>query len=93
MSRKAHRAALAITSEGEVLVNLAMFDVAKELDVLLAAARRQEGEVFIGVVLSPAEITFVLTELHHAFRDASSWVVGGRQRKRKGRSAKTRRRS
>ena len=62
-----------------------MFDVERKLDVLLATARRQEGDVFIGVVMSPSETTFVLAELHHAYRDASSWVVGGRQRKKKSR--------
>lgn len=82
VSRRAHRAPFAITSDGEVLVNVAMFDVAKKLDVLLAAARRQDGDVFIGVALSPSEVTFALTELHHACRDTSSWVVGGRRRKK-----------
>ena len=87
VSRRAHRAPFAITSDGEVLVNLAMFDTAKELAVLLAAARRHDGEVFIGVVLSPAETAFVLNELHHASRDASSRLVGRRRRtKKKGRS-------
>lgn len=81
VSRRAHRAPLAITSDGMVLVNLAMFDTAKELAVLLAAARRQEGEVFIGVVLSPGETAFVLNELRHASRDATSRLVGRRQRK------------
>ena len=65
------------------MVNVAMLDLAKRLDVLLAAANRQEGDVFIGVVMLPSEVAFVLSELHHAVRDASSWVVGGRQRKRK----------
>ena len=88
MSRRAHRAPLAVTSDGVVLLNVAMFDVAKKLDVLLAAARRRGGDVFIGVVLSPSEITFVLAELHHAYRDASSWVVGGRQRRKKSRKQK-----
>ena len=71
VSRRAHRAPFAITSDGEVLLNLAMFDVAKNLDVLLAVARRQPGDVFVGVVLSPSEVAFALTELHHAYRDAS----------------------
>ena len=82
MSRRAHRAPLAVTSDGAVLVNVAMFDVAKKLDVLLAAARRQDGDVFIGVVMPPSEITFALAELHHAYRDASSRVVGRRRRKK-----------
>jgi len=88
MSRRAHHAPFAVTSGGEVLVNVAMFDVKKELAVLLAAARRHDGEVFIGVVLSPAETAFVLSELHHTSRDASSRLVGRRQRKMEGRSEK-----
>ena len=39
VSNRAHRAPLAVTNDGQVLINLAMFDVAKKLDALVSAAR------------------------------------------------------
>ena len=82
MSRKVNRAPLALSSEGEVLLNVAMSDVPKQLEALLAFAQQTRGEVFIGVALGINDREFVRDELRHALRDATARVVGPRQRKR-----------
>jgi Holliday junction resolvase len=82
VSRKVNRAPLALSSEGKILLNVAMSDAPKQLEALLAFAQRTRGEVFIGVVLDGRDRDFVRDELRHAFRDATAWVVSPRQRKR-----------
>ena len=82
MSRKINRSPLALSTEGEILLNVAMSDAPKQLEALLAFAQRTRGEVFIGVVLDGRDREFVRDELRHAFRDATAWVVSPRQRKR-----------
>lgn len=80
MSRRAHRAPVALTSTGDLLLNVAMFDAPKDLESLVRLARAQPGRVFIGVVLAPDEQEFAVDELAHALRDASARMVGRRQR-------------
>jgi hydrogenase maturation factor len=82
VSRKINVTPLALSSEGELLLNVAMSDAPRRLDALLAFAERTDGEVFIGVVLGGRELAFVTGELGHAVRDATARVVGQKQRKR-----------
>ena len=49
VSRVIDRAQLAVTSDGEVLLNVARFDVPKRIEEIVTAALRQRGAVFIGV--------------------------------------------
>ncbi len=67
-----------------MLLNVAMFDGPRRLDALLEIAAHERGEVFIGIVLSPAEVHVVQEHLGHARREISAWVVGRRQRRPKG---------
>lgn len=88
MSRRVHLAPLALTSDGDVLLNVAMFDAPKDLATLLRLAQTQSAKVFVGVPLSGSELDFILSELRHAYRDGAAWLVGGRQRRVRSRSRK-----
>jgi hypothetical protein len=80
MSRVIDRAALAVTSEGEVLLNLARFDVPKKMEDIVRAALRQRGAVFIGVSLSAAEVARLLDEAAMVLPNVTGPLVGRRQR-------------
>ncbi len=79
MSRRAHRAPLAIACDGAILVNLAMFDTRKGLAALLAIAECEPGAVFIGLVVSPQEAAAARETLRHAYREAAAVIVGPRE--------------
>lgn len=50
-----------MTSNGEVLLNIARF-APKRIEEVARMALRQRGAIFIGVVLSPAELKRLLDE-------------------------------
>ena len=81
MSRRVHRAPLALYSDGSLLLNLAEFDGARSPAALLERALEQEGAVFIGVQLSSAEVQRVLARLDDSYAEAAAYLAGGRQRK------------
>ena len=82
MSRTVDRAPFALTSEGDLLLNLAMFDV-KKLEALFELAERERGAVFVGVVVGRKERVFLDQRIHDAAHDAAAWIVGARLRRRK----------
>ncbi len=82
MSRKVATAPLALTSNGDVLVNLAEFDGPGDLQSLLVRALRQRGRVFIGVELTRAEVSEILENARHAHADTVAHIAGRRQRRR-----------
>lgn len=82
MSHRVCRAPVALTSDGVLLINLTVFDVPKRLDVLLEAALREPGEVFIGVPARPEEVTLILERVADSTYEAAS-VCAGRRRKRR----------
>lgn len=82
MSRRVCRAPVALTSDGMLLINLAVFDVPKRLDVLLAAALRERGEVFIGVPARTEEVAFIVEKAFEATYEAAA-ISAGRRRKRR----------
>lgn len=51
MSRGVHVAPLALTSDGDVLLIVAMFDAPKDLASLVRFAKTQSEKLFIGVAL------------------------------------------
>ena len=80
MSGVIDRAQLAVTSEGDVLLNVARFDVANRVEDVVRMALRQRGAIFIGVALSPAEVTRLLDEAAVLLPNATGPMVGRRQR-------------
>ena len=80
MSRVNNRAPLAVTSNGDVLLNVARFDVPKKVEEVVRMALRQRGAVFIGVALSPAEVRRLLGEAAMLLPNTTGPMVGRRQR-------------
>jgi orotidine-5'-phosphate decarboxylase len=87
MSHKLSRAPLAITSDGEMLLNVFQFDITgKTTDRLVAHAKGERGAVFIGVVVSPTEAQQIRRELDDTALQASFGVVASRQSRARRRS-------
>jgi len=80
MSRRTHRAPLALASDGTVLVNLAEFDGPRSLEAFLEKAMVQKGAVFVGVQLTPAELRRVLSRVGDGCTEAAAYVAGARQK-------------
>jgi hypothetical protein len=80
MSRRVHRAPLAVASDGTVLVNATEFD-GEKTEELLEIAVRERGRVFIGVELEPEEVKRILARGEDGLAEAAARVVGARQRK------------
>ena len=78
MSLVIDRALLAVTNEGEVLLNVARFDVPKKIEESVRFALRQRGAVFIGVALSPAEVRRLLDEAAMVLPNVTGPMVGRR---------------
>jgi hypothetical protein len=88
MSRAIDRAPFAVPSEGNLLLNVAMFDLTK-VDLLLQLAERERGAVFVGVVVGRKERVFLNRRMHDASYDAAAWVVGARLRRHKRRARRS----
>lgn len=80
-TRRSHKAALAVTVDGDVLVNVACFDGSDATMVVLRRALAERGPVFVGVVLSTAERREVLTWLTNAAFEGVGYIIGRRQRR------------
>jgi len=80
VSRVIDRAQLAVTSDGDVLLNVARFDMPKRIDEIVKMALRQRGAVFIGVALSPAEVRRLLDEAAMILPNVTGPMAGRRQR-------------
>ena len=80
MSRRLHRAELAVTTSGAVLLNLVTIDGTLDLAELLALAVAQRGEVFVGVVLAPSEIKSLVRNVALVLPNVTMPLVGGRLR-------------
>jgi len=91
MSRRVHDAALAVTLDGTMLVNLAEFGGKKlSPEALLRAALEQPGALFIGVSLTVRETEETLQRIDNAGVEAAAYVIGARQRRRRATARKRR---
>ncbi len=79
VSREVNDAPLAVASDGTVFVNVTHVGGMKEPGELLELALEEEGEVFIGVALEPAEVEEVLRRLDDGAADAVANVLGARK--------------
>ena len=82
MSRRIHRAPLALASDGTVVLNMSEFDGPRSLEAFLEQAMAQKGRVFVGVQMAPAEVRRVLARLDDGSQEAAAYVAGGRQKRR-----------
>jgi hypothetical protein len=80
VSRIIDRAPLALTSDGEVLLNVARFDVPKKIEEVVLMALRQRGAIFIGVALSSVEARRLLDDAAIVLPNVTGLLVGRRQR-------------
>lgn len=84
MSRRVVLAPLALTSDGDVLINVATIASSTDVETIVRAAERERGALFIGVILSPREKEFALARLDNAADETAARIVGRRQRRRLG---------
>ncbi len=80
MSRVIARAPLAVTSDGDVLLNVAGFDEPERIEEIVRMALRQRGAVFIGVALSRAEARRLLDEVAMVLPSVTTPMEARRQR-------------
>ena len=77
MSRKIHKASVAVTSEGALVVNVAGFGPTS-IEGLIARALDDDAALFIGIVVDESEQKLLLERLDNAAAEAVAMVVGRR---------------
>lgn len=85
MSKKIHRAPLALATDGTVILNMAMLDVPKRVEKLIEAALAERGAIFIGVVLNRAELECLQDIVDDNALQAAFHLAGRRQATRRDR--------
>jgi hypothetical protein len=80
MKRGIHPAPIALTSDGELLVNVGYFDDVHDVEDTLRRAKQERSPVFIGVPLQQRELPLVLERVHDACREGAAFVFGRRRR-------------
>jgi hypothetical protein len=80
--RKPHAAALALASDGTLLLNVAADADDDDLDALIRRARSSGGNVFVGVPLGAAEARRVAERLEHSAAEAAALVLAAGRRRR-----------
>jgi hypothetical protein len=83
MSRRIHRADLAVSTDGTVFMNVAPFDEDHDAAALLKVALEQPGELFVGVSLSRYEIGKLLRGVGLVLPNVTGPMVGSRLRLRR----------
>ncbi len=83
MSRRIHRAELALASDGTVLLNLTTLVDDSDVDALLEIAKEEKGRVFIGVELDNGEAATLLRRLQNGVGDGVGKTVGARRWRRR----------
>jgi hypothetical protein len=78
MSRQIHRADIAVTSSGDILLNVVALDAPLRLEGLISEARRQRGAVFVGVVLGPREVRRLIDEMGPVLPNVTTRIAGPR---------------
>jgi hypothetical protein len=80
VSRVINRAPLAVTSDGDVLLNIARFDEPKKIEEIVRMAVRQRGAIFIGIALSRREVKRLLDDAAMVLPNLTATLEGKRQR-------------
>jgi hypothetical protein len=81
VSRVIHRAPLAVTTDGTVLLNLAAFDAPKHIETLVKLAAAQPGAVFIGVALTASEVAHLVDQTRRILPNVTGPMAVRRQRR------------
>jgi len=77
MSRKIHKAHVAVTTEGALVVNVAGFGPTN-IEGLIARALDDDAELFIGIVVDDDDGALLLERLDAAAAEAVVMVLGKR---------------
>ena len=80
MSRRIHEAPFAVTMDGTVLVSVYHFNRVADPQRLLRTALAQDGDLFIAVAMTDAEVHKVLMHMDVACVEVAAAVIGGRRR-------------
>jgi hypothetical protein len=80
---KVHGDPIAVTSSGELLVNVGLFDDATTLDEILRRAKKEPSLVFVGVKVDDEEVPLIADRVHDACREAAAIIDGRRRRDRR----------
>lgn len=78
MSRRICRADIAVTSGGDVLLNVVTLDAPLTLEGLIREARRQRGAVYVGVVLGRHEVRRLIDEMGPVLPNVTTRIAGPR---------------
>jgi hypothetical protein len=79
-SRRVSTAPMAVTSAGEILVNIAASAGPLDPLKLVERAMAERRPIFVGIVATPKEVRFALKSMDDATAEISSWIWGSRQR-------------
>ena len=74
-------APVAVTTDGQVVLNLTAFDVPARLPAILAALRTVRGPFFVGVVLNGRERQQLQRDLGLVLPNVTGPIVGRRLRR------------
>jgi hypothetical protein len=81
MSRRLHEAPFAVTMDGSVLISAYHFDRDADPQKLLRTALALEGDLFIAVAMTDAEVQKTLMHLDIAGLEVAAAVVAERRRR------------
>jgi hypothetical protein len=80
-TKKPHAAALALASDGTLLLNVAGETGDDDLDELLERAKASSDSVFVGIPLSAAEARRVAQRLEHSGAEAAAVLFAARKKR------------
>ena len=80
MTRKIHKAPIAVTTAGALVVNVSGFGPTN-IEGLIALALDDEAKIFIGVVVGDKEKDLVMGRLDNAAAEAVGKIIGKRGRR------------
>jgi len=78
-----HQASFAVTSNGQLLLNVLELDAKETLQRLMDTAAAHRGAVFVGIALTRAEAHRVLADTAHGHREAAAHIGGVRIRRKR----------
>lgn len=80
MSRRVHKASVAVTTEAALVVNVSGFGPTN-IEGLIARALDDDAELFIGIVVGESERELLLERLDNAAAEAVAKLYGKRAKK------------
>jgi hypothetical protein len=76
------RSPVAITVDGDIILNVTLLDMPARMPAILAALRSVSGPFFVGVCLSRAEVRRFQRDLDLVLPNVTAPIIGQRLRRR-----------